>query len=123
MDKIDKSANDLIMIAYKTGGRIPYHYTDKYDLTSDELHKVNSILRQYGTFEGKLFEQWEWYELDDRGLKLCEDGGYSQKIKSDSTDKVLKYLAAIGGLLVILEFVIDKIPLLIDVAKSLLKYE
>lgn len=79
MDKIDKSANDLIMIAYKMGGRIPYHYTDKYNLTSEELFKVNTILRRYGTFEGKLFEYWEWYQLNSKGIELCENGGFKEE--------------------------------------------
>lgn len=117
MDKIDKSANDLIMIAYKTGGRIPYHYTDKYNLTSDELSKVNTILRRYGTFEGKLFESWEWYQLNSKGIELCENGGLKEErckkrdFWENRTIRIIGIVVAIlTFLLTLLQFVRECTP-------------
>lgn len=79
MSRIENIANELMKRAYDSDGRIPFHYTDRHGLTGDELNELNSILRQYGTFEGKLFEHWEWYELDDRGISFVKSGGFKEE--------------------------------------------
>lgn len=106
MDKIDKAAHDLMMRAYKMGGRIPFHSIDRYGLTKSEISKLNDILIRYGELEGKLFEAWEWYQLNDKGVAFVESGGFKAEKNKGNKSKEERMIRIIEIVIIILTFLL-----------------
>lgn len=77
--KLKKIADALLKRAYSLRGRIPYYYMDDYHLTPDERKQVNDELRKYGTLEDELFGQWEWFQLNEKGIAFVESGGFKEE--------------------------------------------